>query len=86
MERLTAEIVLMKTRELYPEAHPRIITDNGSQFISKDFRELISHTITSKRLKIVCVEDKNKYELGINVSDEELAELNINNKLLSYSS
>jgi transposase InsO family protein len=42
MERLTAEIVLMKARELYPDAHPRIITDNGSQFISKDFRELVS--------------------------------------------
>jgi transposase InsO family protein len=42
MDRLTAEIVLMKARELYPDAHPRIITDNGSQFISKDFRELVS--------------------------------------------
>jgi transposase InsO family protein len=42
MERLTAELVLMKARELYPDEHPRIITDNGSQFISKDFRELVS--------------------------------------------
>jgi transposase InsO family protein len=42
IERLEAEIVLMKAHELYPEAHPRIITDNGSQFISKDFRELVS--------------------------------------------
>jgi transposase InsO family protein len=41
MERITAEIVLMKARELYPQARPRIITDNGSQFISKDFRELV---------------------------------------------
>jgi transposase InsO family protein len=42
MEGITAEIVLMKARELYPQAHPRIITNNGSQFISKDFRELVS--------------------------------------------
>jgi transposase InsO family protein len=40
--RITAEMVLMKARELYPDAHPRIITDNGSQFISKDFREPVS--------------------------------------------
>jgi transposase len=57
-------------------------------FISKNWRgrplisvetviELISNTSTSKGLKIVCVEDKNKYELGIKVSEEELAELNI---------
>ena len=42
MDGLWAEAVLMKARELYPEANPRIITDNGSQFISKDFRELVS--------------------------------------------
>jgi hypothetical protein len=41
-EGLTAEIVLMKAREPYPDAHPRIITDNGPRFISKDFRELVS--------------------------------------------
>jgi hypothetical protein len=42
MERLTPEIVLMKARELYPDAHLRIITDDGSQFIPKDFRKLLS--------------------------------------------
>jgi transposase InsO family protein len=39
---LWAEIVLPKARELYPDARARIITDSGSQFISKDFRELVS--------------------------------------------
>ena len=52
MEGLWAEIELAKAKELYPFANPRIITDNGSQFISKDFRELlalleIEHTLTS---------------------------------------
>jgi transposase InsO family protein len=52
MEGLWAEVELAKAKELYPFAKPRIITDNGSQFISKDFRELaalleIEHTLTS---------------------------------------
>ena len=38
---------------------------------------LISSTTTSKGLKIVCVEDRNKYELGSVVTDEELAAINI---------
>jgi transposase InsO family protein len=52
MEGLWAEIAVAKAKEKYPFAKPRIITDNGSQFISKDFRELmhlleIEHTFTS---------------------------------------
>lgn len=35
------EIVLQKARELYPEARPRVISDNGPQFIAKDFKEFI---------------------------------------------
>jgi hypothetical protein len=57
-------------------------------FISKNWRgrplisietviELISNTTTSKGLKIVCVEDSDKYELGTKVTDEELATINI---------
>jgi transposase InsO family protein len=42
MERLKAEIVPMKGRELYPDARPRIIADNGPRFIPKDFREPVS--------------------------------------------
>ena len=34
-------IVLQKTHELYPEARPRIISDNGGQFIAREFKELI---------------------------------------------
>jgi hypothetical protein len=32
--------------------------------------ELISKTSTSKGLKIICVEDKNKYELGTKITDK----------------
>lgn len=46
------EIVLQRARELYPDARPRIISDNGPQFISKDFKSFIrvagmSHVCTS---------------------------------------
>jgi transposase len=57
-------------------------------FISKNWRgtplisietviQLITNTVTSKGLKIVCVKDDNKYELGTKVTDEELADINI---------
>ena len=35
------ELVLQKAREKYPEARPRVISDNGPQFIAKDFKEFI---------------------------------------------
>lgn len=43
-ERMTeadVEIILQRARELYPEAHPRIISDNGPQFLARDFKEFI---------------------------------------------
>jgi transposase InsO family protein len=53
MEGLNAELLVTETKERYPAAvNPRLISDNGSQFISKDFTELlmlleIEHTRTS---------------------------------------
>jgi len=53
MAGINAEILVAQTKEMYPEAkNPRIISDNGSQFISKDFEELLTllefgHTLTS---------------------------------------
>ena len=35
------EIILQRAHEKYPEAKPRIISDNGPQFIAKDFKEFI---------------------------------------------
>lgn len=35
------EIILERARERYPEVRPRIISDNGPQFIAKDFKEYI---------------------------------------------
>jgi len=35
------EIIMQRAKEKYPEARPRIISDNGPQFIAKDFKEFI---------------------------------------------
>lgn len=52
MKEADAEIVLQKAREQYPAAKPRIISDNGPQFVAKEFKEFIrlwqtSHVLTS---------------------------------------
>jgi putative transposase len=41
MEESDVEIILQRAREKYPSATPRIISDNGPQFIAKDFKEFI---------------------------------------------
>ena len=38
------ELVLQRARERFPNARPRIITDNGPQFISRDFKEFVRLT------------------------------------------
>jgi transposase InsO family protein len=41
MKELDIEIILQGAKEKYPEARPRIISDNGPQFIARDFKEFI---------------------------------------------
>jgi transposase InsO family protein len=41
MTEAEVELVLQRAREKYPEARPRIISDNGPQFIARDFKEFI---------------------------------------------
>lgn len=41
MEEADVAIILQRARELYPDARPRVISDNGPQFIAKDFKEFI---------------------------------------------
>jgi putative transposase len=52
MREIDAEIVIQKARETYPDARPRIITDQGSQFKGREFKSFIaqwqaSHVMTS---------------------------------------
>jgi putative transposase len=41
MEEIDVETILQRAREQVPDARPRIISDNGPQFIAKDFKEFI---------------------------------------------
>ena len=41
MEEIDVETILQRARERHPGVTPRIITDNGPQFIAKDFKEFI---------------------------------------------
>jgi putative transposase len=41
MKETDIEIILQAAKERYPEARPRIISDNGPQFIARDFKEFI---------------------------------------------
>src|SRR5205085_8987694 len=41
MTEADVEILLQRAKEKFPDARPRIISDNGPQFIAKDFKEFI---------------------------------------------
>jgi putative transposase len=41
MKEADVERILQHAREKYPEAKPRMISDNGPQFIARDFKEFI---------------------------------------------
>ena len=41
MEESDVEIIVQRAREAHPGATPRIISDNGPQFLAKDFKEFI---------------------------------------------
>jgi putative transposase len=41
MTEADVEIILQRSLEKYPHAKPRIISDNGPQFIARDFKEFI---------------------------------------------
>ncbi len=41
MKEADVEIVLQRARERFPGAKPRIISDNGPQFVARDFKEFI---------------------------------------------
>lgn len=45
-ERMTeadVEIVVQRGKEGFPEAQPRLISDNGSQFVAKEFKTFMAH-------------------------------------------
>ena len=53
MKEADIEIVIQRAREKFPGVYPRIISDNGPQFIAKDFKEFVrisgmTHVRTSR--------------------------------------
>lgn len=44
MTEIDVEFILQRAREKFPDAKPRIISDNGPQFIAKDFKTFIRLT------------------------------------------
>ena len=50
MTEIDTEIVIKRALEKYPNARPRLITDNGSQYTSHEFKQFISrHGLTHVR-------------------------------------
>lgn len=52
MKEADAELVLQRAREKFPQARPQLISDNGPQFVAKDFKEFLrqwqtTHVFTS---------------------------------------
>lgn len=52
MKETDAELVLQRAREKHSQVRPQIISDNGPQFVAKDFKEFLrqwqtSHVLTS---------------------------------------
>lgn len=41
MTEVDIEVIIQRAREKFPQARPRIISDNGPQFVAKDFKEFI---------------------------------------------
>ena len=42
MKEFNVELLVTKAKELYPDAKPRIIHDNGKQYVSDDFHKLLA--------------------------------------------
>ena len=63
MRELDVEIVIQRTLEQYPDARPNVITDNGSQYVSKDFKEFIRESgLTHIRTSIRYPQSNGKIE------------------------
>jgi transposase InsO family protein len=41
MKEIDIEAIVQRAKELYPDGRPRIISDNGPQFIAKDFKSFV---------------------------------------------
>lgn len=75
LDRMTeadVELILQRAREAHPGARPRIITDNGPQFIAGDFRRFIDLTgMTHVRTSVNYPQSNGKIERYHRTLDKE---------------
>lgn len=63
MKEFEVEIVIQRAREKFPGVRPRIISDNGPQFVAKDFKEFIRVSgMTHVRTSPYYPQSNGKYE------------------------
>ncbi len=63
MREADVEIILERAKEKYPDARPRVISDNGPQFIARDFKEFIRISgMTHVRTSPSCPQSNGKIE------------------------
>ncbi len=60
------EIILERAKQRYPGVKPRVISDNGPQFIAKDFKEFIR--ISASGLRRITLNRTAKSSVGTNHS------------------
>jgi len=63
MTKYDAQLTIQRAKEKYPDEMPRIISDNGGQFISKDFQEFIKFLeLTHIRTSVAYPQSNGKLE------------------------
>lgn len=76
MEVADVELVIQRAKEVYPQAKPRLISDNGSQYTSKDFAIFIaSVNIAHVRTSISYPQSNGKIERFHRTLKEECLEV-----------
>lgn len=72
------ELVLQVAHEKYPQARPRVITDNGSQFISNQFKGFLADCgFTHAKTSVSYPQSNGKMERQFRTTKEELRQRSI---------
>lgn len=67
------ELVLQRTRERYPEARPSLVSENGSQFLSNQFKGFIADCgYEHRRISVSYPQSNGKMERQFRTTKEEL--------------
>lgn len=76
MEEYDVQVVVAEALELFPGVHPRIISDNGSQFIAKEFSRFIRFSgLQHVRTSVAYPQSNGKIERFHRTINEECLEI-----------